>query len=60
MSGNEWLNKIKYFSYIMNVGKQERLLEKEGLAHKWNDVVNLKKIIIVGLNTFVNNSSKYR
>lgn len=57
---NEWLNKIKYFSYIMNVGKQERLLQKEGLAHKWNDVVNLEKIIIVGLNTFVNNGSKYR
>ena len=44
----------------MDVGKQERLLQKEGLAHKWNYVVNLKKIMIVGLNTFVNNGSKYR
>lgn len=44
----------------MKVRKQERLLQKEGLAHKRDDVVNLKKNIIVESNTFANNGTKYR
>lgn len=37
MSGKEWLNEIKYFSYIMNVGKRERLFTagRIGSQMKW-------------------------